>query len=529
MSAQTGGGPGTLHRLLREAAAAHPRRTAVVDGPRILNYAELDAWSDRLASRLRAMGISAGDRVGLHLDKSAEAIAGIYGALKAGACYVPLDPQAPVARLRVIAEDCGISALITGPRRTGGASLDDSAHLKGVIDLTGDGPPEETGAFGDRPEVPDVVVRPDDPAYILYTSGSTGRPKGVTLTHDNGLAFVRWAAAEFGLSPDDRMSSHAPLHFDLSILDVFGAAASAAALVLVPQRASVFPLELTQFIRESKLTVWYSVPSALTLLLRQGGLVEDAFPELRLILFAGEVFPTPRLRALMEALPKARVVNLYGPTETNVCTWHEVAEPPATDDPIPIGRAIPGVETVVITDEGRPAALGETGELLVSGPTVMRGYWNDPDRTDRALVPTPSAGAWPRGYRTGDLVRVGEDDTYTFLGRRDHQVKTRGYRVELAEIEAALHADPSVAECAVLAVPDELVTNRLVACIVAAAETDALRVSRACRARLPRYMIPDRFEFFAQLPRTSTDKTDRRALAEQLAVRSGQHTGPPSR
>ncbi|MFB8056958.1 amino acid adenylation domain-containing protein [Kitasatospora purpeofusca] len=518
MSAHNGDGPGALHQLLRDAAAAHPHRTAVVDGARTLTYAELDAWSDRLAARLLASGVGRGDRVGLHLDKSAEAVAGIHGVLKAGACYVPLDPQAPLSRLRGIAEDCAVSALLTGPRRGGGASPDDLPGLKAVLDLTDD--PADTGEL--LPDPVDTGVGPDDLAYILYTSGSTGRPKGVTLTHGNGLAFVRWAVAEFGLGPEDRMSSHAPLHFDLSILDVFGAAAAAAALVLVPARASAFPVELAQFVREAGLTVWYSVPSVLTLLLRQAGLEADPFPELRLVLFAGEVFPTPQLRRLMTLMPAARLVNLYGPTETNVCTWYEVAQPPVTDDPVPIGRALPGVAAVVVTDVGGIATEpGESGELLISGPTVMRGYWNDPVRTEQVLVPTPvgasGAGGGPWAYRTGDLVRLGADGNLVFLGRRDHQVKTRGYRVELTEIEAALHAHPAVVECAVVAVPDELVTNRLVACVVAAEGTTGLALSKACRDRLPRYMIPDRFELVDALPRTSTDKTDRRALVERFS------------
>ncbi|WP_432190134.1 amino acid adenylation domain-containing protein [Streptomyces sp. Tue6028] len=518
MSVLAGADPGTLHQLLAATAQAHPHRTAVVDGPRSMTYAELDARADRLAAELLELGVRAGDRVALHLDKSLEAITGIYGVLKAGACCVPLDPQAPVARLRTIVEDCAVGILLTGPRRGGGPSLDDLPQLKGVINLADD---RLSASAVDRDSAGVPETGPGDLAYILYTSGSTGRPKGVSLTHGNGLAFVHWAAAEFGLTPDDRMSSHAPLHFDLSVLDVFGAAASGATLVLVPPRASVFPVELAQFIRDSALTVWYSVPSVLTLLLRQGGLSDNAFPDLRLILFAGEVFPTPQLRRLMTLLPKARVVNLYGPTETNVCTWYEVAAPPTTDDPVPIGRVVPGVEAVALTDDGRPAGPGEVGELLVCGPTVMRGYWNDPEGTDRVLVPAPPGARWPLAYRTGDLVRTGEDGMFVFLGRRDHQVKTRGYRVELAEIEAVLHAHPAVDECVVVPVPDELVGNRLVACIVAAEPVAASALSRACRERLPRYMIPDRFEFVDALPRTSTDKTDRRALTERLIQEAG--------
>lgn len=366
------------------------------------------------------------------------------------------------------------------------------------------------------PEVPLPRTGPDDLAYVLYTSGSSGSPKGVTLTHGNGLAFVEWAAQELDLSAHDRLSSHAPLHFDLSIFDLYAAAYAGAAVVLVPVKALVFPVDLAQFIEDARVTVWYSVPSALTLLVRQGSLTAGCFPQLRVVLFAGEVFPAPALRSLMAGVPHARFVNLYGPTETNVCTWYDVTRPPSSDTPVPIGRPIAGTTAVVVGDDGRLVAAGQSGELLISGPTVMRGYWGDPDRTARALVRNP-AGA--PAYRTGDIVRRNADGELVFLGRRDHQVKTRGYRVELAEIEAALYRHPAVTECAVIAVPDELVTNRLVACLVLSAPAAPPGLARSCRDRLPRYMIPDRFEFFETLPRTSTDKIDRTAL--EAAVRAG--------
>jgi acyl-coenzyme A synthetase/AMP-(fatty) acid ligase len=220
-------------------------------------------------------------------------------------------------------------------------------------------------------------------------------------------------------------------------------------------------------------------------------------------------------------------VNLYGPTETNVCTWYEVPEPPGDGaPPIPIGRVIAGVRAVAVADDGSPAGPGETGELHVAGPTVMAGYWNDPERTAQVLVPAARTGSGHPSYRTGDIVRVGDDGVFHYLGRRDNQVKSRGHRIELGEIEAAILAHPKVAECALVAVPDDVVTHRLWACVVPDGGLEAADVTRQCRERLPRYMVPDHVELFEELPRTSTGKTDRQALH---AVLAGRRTEPSPR
>ncbi|ROP31353.1 amino acid adenylation domain-containing protein [Couchioplanes caeruleus] len=503
-----------IHGLLRAAAATHPDRTALVDGSRRYSYRELDVWSDYLAGALLRSGVRRGDRVGIHIDKSAEAVAAIYGVLKAGACYVPLDPGAPASRLELIAKDSAMTALLTDGRRLAAADAfhHRSPDLHTVIDL------DDSAQRATRQDTAPVEIpeNSDDLAYILYTSGSTGQPKGVTLTHGNGLAFINWAAEEFALTPDDRLSSHAPLHFDLSTFDLFAAAASAATLVLVPTRASVFIPELVEFVREQKITVWYSVPTALTMLVRRGNLERGCFPDLRVVLFAGEVMPTASLRALMNVVPRARFVNLYGPTETNVCTWHEVQQIPERDDePIPIGRGISQVTTRIVADDGSPVGPGEVGELLVEGPTVMRGYWNDEARTARVLIPPTETGSFAT-YRTGDMVRADEAGVLQFIGRRDHQIKSRGHRIELGEIELALQAHPAVVECAVIAVPDEQVTNLLWAYVVVDRALNAAELIRHCREKLPKYMTPDRLEFLQELPKTSTGKNDRNALETML-------------
>jgi amino acid adenylation domain-containing protein len=334
------------------------------------------------------------------------------------------------------------------------------------------------------------------------------------ISHRNSLTFVDWAASETALQPSDRLSSHAPLHFDLSIFDIFAAAQSAAAVVLVPPETSAFPRSVGRFIEDQRITVWYSVPSVLSMLALRGGLKRGDLPRLRTIHFAGEVFPTPYLRALMTKLPHVRFYNLYGPTETNVCTFYEV--PPLPDEqltPVPIGKAIANVGVMVLDDDGQPVPPGEVGELWVRGSGVMRGYWGDPEMTaTRLQARADTSGATDTLYRTGDIVRERDDGNLDFLGRRDAQIKSRGHRIELGDIETALHAHSAVVECAAVAVPDPLVTNRIKAYVVlrdGATETDVLDV---CATHVPDYMLPDELLTLDRLPRTSTGKIDRRAL-----------------
>jgi amino acid adenylation domain-containing protein len=514
-----------LHAYLTEAARRWPERTAVVDpGAGSIRYAELDRLSNRVRDRLRTMGVRPGDRVGVYLRKSTDAVAAIYGVLKSGAAYVPVDPGAPASRDAFILHNCAVSALFVESRfearlreehgqfgalppaivleRVGGG--EGLAKALDALDGENAAPPSDTFASP-----------PDALAYILYTSGSTGKPKGVMLSHENAVSFVDWCSELIEPKPHDRFSSHAPFHFDLSILDVHVSLKHGATLVLIGEDIGKDPERLAQLAAAERISVWYSAPSILALLSQFGRLGELDLSALRIVLFAGEVFPIKHLRALTRQLPGRRYVNLYGPTETNVCTWHEVQLPIPDEQvkPVPIGKSCPHLQCRAVDAAGATVGAGEEGELVVEGRGVMQGYWALPEQSSRAFLQGDEGTRW---YRTGDVVFEDADGNYVYLGRRDRMVKRRGYRVELGEIEAGLYRHAKIKEAAVVAVPDEEAGVRIRAFLSCREEKhpSLIEMKRFCAENLPPYMIPDTFSWQPALPKTSTDKVDYQRLKD---------------
>jgi amino acid adenylation domain-containing protein len=516
----------SLIDLLDGSVRAHPDKTAVLvpDGES-LTYAELGALSDRVHDRLAAFGVRPGDRVGMRLHKSVDGVATLFGILKAGAAYVPVDAESPAARGAYIHDNCAVKAVFTETAleedvRTELAALGASPPIV-AFDVS---KPRALGAALDAldaanpaPRATRVFPAPDDLAYILYTSGSTGNPKGVVLTHRNALSFIDWCSDVFAPRAEDRFSSHAPFHFDLSILDIYVPLKHGATLVLIGEALGKDPLKLAQVIAEQKISHWYSTPSILSLLANYGKLAKYDYSALRMIFFAGEVFPIPQFRALRALLPAPRYFNLYGPTETNVCTWYEVEseEKIAAMPTFPIGRICEPNLGKVVDENGATVPFGAEGELVVHGPNVMIGYWNLPERNAVAFLTDEQGRQW---YRTGDIVTEHEGLGYRYVSRRDRMVKRRGYRVELGEIEVGLNKHPDIREAAVVALADPESGVRVTAFVACAdgRTLNRIQLKTIASQGLPPYMIPDAFTVLPALPRTSTDKIDYQALKNRL-------------
>jgi amino acid adenylation domain-containing protein len=541
-----------LQRLLTEAAARQPGRPAVAADGDVITYQQLDALSNKVARALLRLGVRRGDRVGILAPKSAASVIGIYGVLKAGACYVPLDSKAPHQRLGYVVRDSAAAVIVADDERAAQAAAlleSDGAPQAGAVVVTSslaDHPDEQADAVvvapaGEAHIVPWTAVAAEsaeplpeersietDLAYILYTSGSTGTPKGVMISHRNSLGFVEWAAAAASLTEEDRVCSPAPLHFDLSVFDMFASCLAGACLTVVPDGVATFPVTIARWLEKERISVWYSVPSVLTLLGCYGNLPTFNLSALRVVIFAGEVFPPKYLARLMAELPHPRYLNWYGPTETNVCTAFEVPALRADSEPVPIGTACANTEVFAVTSDGDlVSGPDEVGELYVRGPTVMRGYWGQPAKSREVLVQHPFRAEYDElVYRTGDLVTQDRAGNYLYVGRRDAMVKIRGYRVELGEVEAALYRHPAIQEAVVVPVTDELLGSRLRAVITA---VDAVRLTREsvlehCRQWLPSYMVPEIVEFREGLPRTSTGKVDRAGLASEQQPPSDPET-----
>ncbi|HEU4881008.1 MAG TPA: amino acid adenylation domain-containing protein [Longimicrobium sp.] len=507
-----------LHALFEAQAERTPHAVALVFGAARMTYAELDARANQLAHLLRARGIGAERTVAVLMERSMEMVVALYAILKAGAAYVPVDPEYPADRVSYMLQDSAAALVLTQERWMDTVPADADAL---ALDAPGvlDGQPDH------RPE---PIESTDRLAYVIYTSGSTGRPKGAMNAHRGVVNRILWMQDAFGLGAEDAVLQKTPFSFDVSVWEFFWPLAVGARLVIAAPGAHRDPAALTELIGRERITTIHFVPSMLRAWLDGGDAARCT--SLRKVMSSGEALPADIVERFFEALPSTELHNLYGPTEAAVDVTHWPCTPRPAHGVVPIGAPVANTRMYVLDGRGEPCPVGVPGELWIAGVQVGRGYWRRAGLTAERFLPDPfAADAGARMYRTGDRARWLPDGTLEYLGRTDFQVKVRGFRIEPGEIEAALKQHPAIADAVVVALGEDR-DARLVAYLTAR-EGAAVPVDAELRERLaasmPEYMIPSVFVPLDEIPLTPSGKVDRRALpAPDFAAETEGYVAP---
>ncbi|WP_268800676.1 non-ribosomal peptide synthase/polyketide synthase [Pseudomonas huanghezhanensis] len=495
-----------VQRQFERLAALHPEREALRFGDQVLNYGELDQRANQLAHHLRALGVGRESLVGVAALRSVEMVVALYAVLKAGAAYVPLDPEYPADRLRYMLEDAGVKWLLTH-----NAALENLPQVEGVQVLN----LEQLDLSQHPKSAPNVEIHPEQLAYMIYTSGSTGKPKGAGNTHAALFNRLAWMQDAYSLDTTDAVLQKTPFSFDVSVWEFFWPLMTGARLVLAQPGDHRDPLLLSKLISDHAITTLHFVPSMLAAFMAQEDL--SGCDLLKRIICSGEALPADLQRETLQRLPNAGLYNLYGPTEAaiDVTHWTCRNEPGAT---VPIGQPIANLQIHILDSRLNPQPIGVPGELYIGGAGLARGYHQRPALTAERFVASPF-GNGERLYRTGDLARWRQDGAVEYLGRLDHQIKLRGLRIEIGEIESALLDHPGISEAVVVA--RQLATGmQLVGYLVADAVDDE-QLRNQLKQRLPDYMVPAHLVTLERFPLSANGKLDRKALPEpQLAQRA---------
>lgn len=506
-----------IHSCIKFQAQNRPEAIAFRCMQKEVTYSQLHDITQKIAAKLvDAAKVNKGDRIGILMPRCIENSYAIYSILSAGGVYVPLDPSAPIDRIGYIIDDCQIDTILTVPNQSVLiAQLQERRELNLVIGV------ESTASnciswdevTSGSPFDQELDISVDDLAYILYTSGSTGNPKGIMHTHFSGASFANLCVDTFSLTSFDVIANHAPIFFDISTLAYFAGPRCGATTVILTDMELMFPASVAAFVKSNKVTVWYSVPLALVRMMDANVVSQNDFNTLRIVLYAGEAFAPHMLKKWMDLVPHAQVVNLFGPTETNVCTVYAIPNNPDGINALPIGR--PWADTYYKMIYHEQSNEEHVGELYIASPTLMHGYWNQEDRTKAAFVYLNSQdGVNRKYYKTGDLIRQDDDGILHFMGRIDHQVKINGYRVELSEVESVIESIKEVKEvaCLVQVIENEQI---LVAYVVIISDIDVTSIVSHLKTRLPRYAIPREIVLMDKLPRTVRGKINRLELADK--------------
>ncbi len=496
----------TLPELVAAQARLRPQAPAVVCGERMLDYAGLSAAAAGVAAALRARGVGRGDRVGVCTSRSPEFVIGLLGAMAAGAAYVPLDRSAPPARLAAVAGEAGLSALLLDRPAEAARNALEAAGLACLW-------VEDCAAVAAQAADWPGQARPEDAAYVIFTSGSTGKPKGVQVPHRAVFNYVRGLDSVLELPAQSEYLALSTIAADLGNTALFGALCGGGCLRLLADEASLDPERLAAALAERPVDCLKIVPSHFEMLLRTGD-PQRLLPR-RCLVFGGEPLSAALVERVRAIDPALAIVNHYGPTETTIgVLTHRIGQDlPAT---VPLGRPLPNVAAYLLGPDQAPVGVGEVGELYFGGACVADGYLGDADGSAARFLPDPFAGQpQARMYRSGDLARRRSDGELMFLGRGDHQVKIRGHRVELSEVDAVVRAVPGVRDCAVLTRSGAAVDEALAAWVVLAAGASLESVRSALRERLPEYMVPADLAALEALPLNANGKIDRARLLRE--------------
>jgi amino acid adenylation domain-containing protein len=516
-----------VHELFQEQVERTPGAVAVVYEGQLLTYAELNVRANQLAWYLKEQGVGPDQVVGICVERSLELVVGLLGILKSSGAYVPLDPTYPPDRLAYMLEDSAPSVLLIQEHLR--KRLPQTRAKLTALDA-------DWGQIGQRStenlDTQTLALHSHNLAYVIYTSGSTGAPKGAMNEHRGVVNRLQWMQDQYHLSSEDRVLQKTPYSFDVSVWEFFWTLMSGARLIVARPEGHKDPTYLKRLIEETGVTTLHFVPSMLQSFLEQSRLGECQ--NLRHVVCSGEELSATLQRKCFECLPQVELSNLYGPTEAavDVTAWECRAQDRLSR--VPIGRPISNIQMYLLDSYRQPVPVGVAGEIYIAGVGVGRGYWNRPELTAERFVSDPyTADPQARMYKTGDLGRWRADGAIEYLGRNDHQVKVRGFRIELEEIESQLVRHAQVKEAVVIAREDLSGEKRLVAYVVPndATETGFPAVDnlRAClKEALPEHMVPSAFVVMESLPLTANGKLDRRALPapEQAAYVTREYEAP---
>lgn len=497
--------------MLETAARQFPQHIALEDAEGELTYEALRVLSRKVATAFLQKGLKRGQPVAVYLPKSNACVVSFYGALYSGVPYAPLDFTAPAERIRRTLENLRPPFLVTDEEgRAKLAELDiPNCEIIDYVNLI------ETDADDNLVDKALIDTIDTDPAYIMYTSGSTGVPKGVVIPHRGVLDYARWIAETYSITDQTVMGLQSGFHFDNSVFDLYASVLMGAKVLIIPEILFMYPIKLMEFVKEKGVTCVFWVPTVMNSVANCGVLEALELPELKTVVFAGEVMPNKQLNIWRKAQPHCLYSNLYGPTEITVdCTCYMVDREFADTDPLPIGYERPNMRVVILREDGTEAGAGETGELCVIGSQLALGYWNAPEETAKAFTANPLNKAfYEELYHTGDLAYKEADGLIQYVGRKDSQIKLRGNRIEMGDIENAARNVPGLTNaCAVFDAPNEQ--------IVLFAETKEKLNKRMVNLELgkhiPKYMLPGKLVCLEEFPLNANRKIDRVALKAML-------------